>query len=248
MTKLNQIISVEKGIKTKVYDKITKDHKLLQRKELFTGHSRRYTPKDDDPTSPTGEQLPPENKRVQAKAEEICRSTARSLTELLDISAARDWGNLEARGNIVVDGKVIIPSCPVTYLLFLEKQLADIHTFFKKLPTLDPSENWHYDPAQDLWAADETNSVRTKKVSRALVLYEATKEHPAQVKEVTEDILAGTWTTKKYSSALPVSRVNELVSKVEKLQKAVKFAREEANMIEPSLPKVGESIFDFLLD
>jgi hypothetical protein len=245
--KLNQIIAVEKGTKTKVYEKLTENHKLLQRKELFLGHARRYSPKDDDPTSPTGEQLPPEEKRVQAKAEDVLRATAVSLTELFDVSATRDWGNTKAKADVVVEGKVIVADCPVTFLLFLEKQLADIHTLIKKLPTLDSSENWHHDDAQDLWATEEARSVRTKKISRALVLYEATKEHPAQVKEVTEDVLAGTWTTIKYSSSLPVSRVNELLGRVDALQKAVKFAREQANTMEVDQPRVGKTIFDFLL-
>jgi hypothetical protein len=78
-------------------------------------------------------------------------------------------------------------------------------------------------------------------------MYEATKEHPAQVKEVTEDVTAGQWTTIKYSSALPVSRVNELLSKVEKLQKAVKFAREQANSQKVETQKVGEAVFNYLL-
>ena len=126
--------------------------------------------------------------------------------------------------------------------------MNDIHTFFKKLPILDPGEKWHHDRAMDMWCTDGAQSVRTKKVSRALVLYEATKEHPAQVKEVTEDVHAGTWTTVKHSSALPAQDVNEILGRVEKLQKAVKFAREQANSVEVDLQEVGGIVFDFLLD
>lgn len=104
--KLNQIIAIEKGTETRVYEKLTEDHKLLQRKELINGHARRYMPKDDDPTSPTGEQLPPENKRVQASAEQTLKETAANLAEFFDVSAARDWGNTLARADVVVDGKV----------------------------------------------------------------------------------------------------------------------------------------------
>lgn len=245
--KLNQIIAIEKGTKTRTYEKLTESHKLLQKNELFLGHARRYTPKDDDPASPTGEQLPPETKRVQAKANEIIQTTAEALTEWFDVAATRDWGNTLAKADVEVDGQVLIKDCPVTYLLFLEKQLADLLTFFRKLPVLDAGEPWHHDASQDLWATDESRSIRTKKLSRALVLYEATKEHPAQVKEVTEDVTAGTWTTIKYASSLPATRINELVQRVEKLQRAVKFARETANGAEVEPVKVGKRVFDFLL-
>ncbi len=48
------------------------------------------------------------------------------------------------------------------------------------------------------------------------------------------------------SGSLPAQRVNELLSRVEKLQQAVKFAREEANSLEVEDQKVGETIFKYL--
>jgi hypothetical protein len=45
---------------------------------------------------------------------------------------------------------------------------------------------------------------------------------------------------------LPAKRINELVERVEKLQQAVKFAREEANNAEVTQQKTGEKIFGYL--
>lgn len=70
-------------------------------------------------------------------------------------------------------------------------------------------------------------TVRTKKVPRNHVKAEATDKHPAQVDVYYEDVPVGYWTTVKFSGALPARRVNELLDRVEKLQQAVKFAREE---------------------
>jgi hypothetical protein len=50
----------------------------------------------------------------------------------------------------------------------------------------------------------------------------------------------------KFSGALPAKRVNELVERVEKLQQAVKFAREEANGAEITDQQVGEKVFRYL--
>jgi hypothetical protein len=45
---------------------------------------------------------------------------------------------------------------------------------------------------------------------------------------------------------MPAQRVNEILERVEKLQQAVKFAREEANNIEVEDQRIGERIFEYL--
>jgi hypothetical protein len=68
------------------------------------------------------------------------------------------------------------------------------------------------------------------------------------VKEITTDVITGTWKTIKYSSALPVDKKDALLTRVEKLQHAVKQAREEANLAEVAkdLPSAGKALFDFV--
>lgn len=61
-----------------------------------------------------------------------------------------------------------------------------------------------------------------------------------------EDVTVGNWRTVKFSGALPVKRVNDLLMRVEKLQEAVKFAREEANNMEVEDVKTGEAILGYL--
>ena len=241
MPKLNQIIAVEKGVKSRSFQELTEAHHVLQKPALLAGISRTYQPKDEE-----GEQLPPESTRVQVKAEEVIRDTAEILTRLFDVTATKEWANCVARADVVVDGKVLVKQVPVTYLLFLEKQLTDIHTFVKKLPTLDQAESWKRDEGADCWATEPVQTVRTKKVPRNHVKAEATEKHPAQVEVYHEDVQVGTWRTVRFSGALPARRVNELLARVEKLQEAVKFAREEANSAEVTEQKVGEALFGYL--
>ena len=87
---------------------------------------------------------------------------------------------------------------------------------------------------------------RTKKVPRNHVKAEATEKHPAQVEVYYEDIPVGYWTTVKFSGALPAKRVSTLLERVEKLQQAVKFAREEANNAEAVDKHVGDRVFGYL--
>ena len=241
MPRLNQIIAVEKGIKTRSHTELTEAHHALQKPALLSGIARSYRPRDEE-----GEQLPPEATRVQAKAEEVIRKTADILVALFDVTATKDYTNCKARADVVVDGKTLLAGVPVTYLLFLEKQLVDLHTFVKKLPVLDASESWIFDPSADCWATEPVQTSKTKKIPRNHVKAEATEKHPAQVEVYHEDVVVGQWKTVKFSGALPAKRVNELLERVEKLQQAVKFAREEANNQEADEQKIGRSVLSYL--
>lgn len=242
MARLNQIIAVEKGIKSRSYQELTEAHKALQKPALLQGISRTYQPNDEE----NGERLPPESTLLQLKAEQVIAETAEIMTRLFDVVATKDWANCRARADVKVDGQTLLEGVPATYLLFLEKQLDDLLTFVRKLPVLDPSEEWEHDPNSDAWRTRATETMRTKKSPRTIVKYEATKEHPAQVELIYEDVPVGRWRTIKFSGALPAKRVNELVNRVEKLQAAVKFAREEANSLEVEDVRTGEKVFRYL--
>jgi hypothetical protein len=241
MTRLNQIVAVEKGVKSRSFQELTDAHHALQKSSLLSGISRTYRPKDEE-----GEQLPPESTKVQVKGEETIRRTAEILTKLFDVTATKDWANCTAKADVVLDGTALLEGVPVPYLLFLEKQLVDLLTFVRKLPVLDAAESWNYDASADCWATDPVQTVRTKKIPRNHVKADATEKHPAQVEVYYEDVTVGYWKTVKFSGALPAKRINELVERVEKLQQAVKFAREEANNAEVTQQKTGERIFGYL--
>ncbi|TDD24079.1 hypothetical protein E1287_38460 [Actinomadura sp. KC06] len=242
MAKLNQIIAIEKGVKSRAQRELADVLRVLQKPALLSGISRVYRPKDEE-----GETLPPESTKVQVKSEDALRDVAAALTRLFDVVATKDWANREARADVVVDGRTIVAQAPVTYLLFLEKQLTELLSLIDKLPVLDAAESWSYDESRDVWRTDPVETSRTKKVPRAHVLYEATEKHPAQVETFTEDVVVGTWTKVAFSGALPARRVNELRDRVDRLQAAVKYAREEANAADVDDRQVGEAVFAYLL-
>lgn len=241
MPKLNQILAIEKGIKTETFQKLTEAHHQLQRNATLTGLSKTYQPRDEE-----GEILPPEFTKVQVNAEAIIKETRATLGKLFDVTATKDWANCTAKADIVVDGQTIAAGVPATYLLFLEKQLTDLHTFIRKLPVLDSSETWTQDAADGIWKTAPVETIRTKKVPRNHVKAEATEKHPAQVEVYMEDVPVGRWRTVKMSGALPSNRVQELTERIEKLQQAVKFAREEANAMQAENVEIGEKFFRYL--
>lgn len=240
--KLNQIIAVEKGIKGKVTADVDVLYKALQKPALFEGVMKNYKPRDEADT----EVVPGQRTQIQVGVPQILTQTQERLTELFNISAQKDFANCTALADVEVDGQVLLTEAPATYLLFLEKQLTDLHTFVEKLPVLDPAEEWTWDADQGVYRTKPALTARTKKVQKPLVLYPATAEHPAQTQIITEDIVAGTWETTRYSTAVPVTKKAALVQRVQKLQHAVKFAREKANMVDAPKQEVGAKILGWI--
>ena len=143
---------------------------------------------------------------------------------------------------------VIAKNVPVTYLLFLEKKLVDVHTFVSKIPTLDSSETWTWDANAGCFASEPVETHKTKKLPKVVTKAPATDKHPAQVEVYQEDVVVGYWKTVKFSGAMPADDIKKLLTRIEGLQRAVKFAREESNSKIIEEVKVGEKIFNYLFD
>ncbi|MFE2539011.1 DUF7873 family protein [Actinacidiphila glaucinigra] len=240
-TRLSQVVAVEKPAKTEAYGVLTAAHHQVQKAPLLAGISRTYRPRDDD-----GEQLPPENSRVQLRAEDAITDVVTALTRFYDVTATKDWANTTAKADVVLDGAALLRDVPVPFLLFLEKQLTALATFIEKLPVLDPAEDWQYDNDRGVWRTPAFETVKTRKVPRNHVKAEATDRHPAQVEMYYEDIPVGTWSTVKYSGALPPARVKELQARLQALRDAVKYARESANATEIGQRRVSAALLDYL--
>jgi hypothetical protein len=242
MTELHQILAIEKGTKARSYRALTDAHHLLQNQAKLSGISRSYRPKDDD-----GDRLPSETTRLQVRTNDVMKMVQDALTELFDVELTKDTANQVAMADIVVSGRTIAENVPVSYLLFLEKQLTDLTTFIEKLPVLDQAESWTYDDLADAYTTS-AETTRTKKVPRNHVKAEATDRHPAQVDLYFEDVIVGYWTTTKLSGALPQLEVNQLKAKIVALSNAVKEARETANSFSVERRTIGQEVFGFLFD
>lgn len=243
MPKLNQVIAIEKGVKSRVYGFLSATYKAFQKPALFNGLARQYQRKDED-----GEDYPAENVRVQMSAEGLLQEIGENMTELFDITAQKDWSNCEAKADVEVDGRVLLADVPATYLLFLEKQLNDLKSELEKIPELDAAHDWTLDPATSLFKSAATVTSKTKKVPKVIVKYEATEHHPAQTEIVTVDEVVGTWHTTQHSGALPLPRKRLLQKRLQTLIKAVKFAREAANESSADKKNVGAAVFAYLFN
>lgn len=240
--KLNQAVALATGKKKEANQDLTKLYQSLNNADLFKGLSRTYSPIDED-----GEKYPPETKLLQCNIQSILNQIASISSDMFDCVATQEVGNTQAKVNVEVDGVVVLEDVPVSYLLFLEKQLQDLLTVVSKLPVNDPSVEWTWDESNGFYRSAETKTAKTKKIPRHYVKYEATKEHPAQVEMYNEDVVVGYWSKVDQSGALSPKDRSAMVDRVRSLRDAVIKARELANTTEVKPVKYGDKIFKFLL-
>jgi hypothetical protein len=243
MTKLNQVIAIEKGVKSRATSVISELYKIAQKPAVFEGLTREYQPLNDE-----GDKLPGERKVVQARVTDLLSAYRLAEAEFINVAAQKEKANTIASAPVLVDEKVVLPEMPVGMLLTLEKRLTDFRTFVEALPVLDISESWQYDASADVHRSQTVQTHRTIKTQKPLVLFPATDKHPAQTQLVTQDEIAGYWHSTKQSGAIQRNEKLEILRRVDKLIIGVKQAREAANAIDAGKGEdLGARIFEFLL-
>lgn len=241
--KLNQVLGIEKSAKNKAENALTAAHHAAQKPALFDGFTKKYKPLFED-----GEKFPDQNKVIEMRADNMVAEVSAVLADALNLAATKDTGNMTAKADVVVDGVVLAKDVPATFLLSLEKKLVDLRTFCQKLPVLSASESWTFDANSLISKSAVTETLKTKKVQKGIVLHPPTDKHPAQTQLITDDMNVGTWEEVKMSAALPLPERQKLVEKADKLLRAVKIAREEANAVSVTMSTVGSSVMNYLFN
>lgn len=251
--KLHQILAVNKGVKSKEYGNITKLHKEMQKSDLITGLQRRFRPREDatgDSNIDNFSEYPDEDKKIQLKIEDVISEVQEKFASIWNSEATKDFANARAVADIVLDAdtdkpETLCKSVPVSHLLYLEKQLTDLFTFVNNLPVLSTDHNWEYDDQHSHFRSNVIKTLKSKKVQRPIEMAPATKEHPAQVQLVTDDVPVGVWETTHFSAAIASDRKEAMKKNVLRLQKAVKYAREKANAdTEAPAIKIGSALLN----
>lgn len=241
--RLNQVLAIESGVRKREYGNISEAYKAFQKLEPFVGFVRSWTSRSED--EPKRES---QVKVIVNSSIEMIKDIVRNYGESLDITATKDWGNQIARADIKLDdGTILMRDVPVSYLLFLEKQLTDLRSLIEKLPLLDPARRWQFDQNSSCYiSTDAEEQEVTRKVSDVIVKYPATPEHPAQTEMITLDKPVGKWKTTHMSSALPRQTVLKWKDRLSDLEKAVKIARENANMTEITRQNIGQAMLSYV--
>jgi hypothetical protein len=246
MTRLCQIVALESGVRNKAYAELTEHFKAIQRAQQVSGLTRTYDPKDAE-----GETFPAESTRVQVTVDAALKVSVTALTRLFDVTATKDWANTVARADVTLPGldEPLLVGVPVTYLLFLAKQLKDLRALIVKMPVHDPADRWVPADQPGVYRTEPpVVSHRTRKVPRNHVKAPATDKHPAQVDVYFEDITVGYWTAVKFTGGIPEARQAGLLARVDTLAEAVSNAREEANARQVEDVHAGAAVLSWIFD
>lgn len=241
MGKLHELLAVEPDLKAGAQKALSQTKVVFSSGEKLAGQIRTYVPLEEE-----GESFPDERKELTSTVKAEWGTFREAFGRYVDAVAQKEVTNQSTVADVVVDGRILLKNLPATALLNLEARLGEVLELYRLAPTNDPAERWTWDDQNGYWVSDPRTTFRTQKKMRAQVLYEATKEHPAQVQTYTDDIRVGTWTTVIRSGMLsPVSKKIAL-DRIEALIRAVKEARQRANDIEAEKTKVADVLFDYI--
>jgi hypothetical protein len=242
MTRLNALLGILSGAKSRAKSAKDTAHHLLQKGHLFNGFVKTYSPLDDE----NGDHFPDESQLVQHNVETELAELVGPWARMIDLQASVDRTNQEARAQIALDGFTSEP-LPASTLLWLEKELTDLRTIISKAPVLDPAKQWEVDDNSGLFTTEPRRTIKTRKVPKNHVRFRGDEHHPPQVDVFNADETVGHWTGVDLSGALKETRKRELLVRVDDALEAVKLARDGANQTEAVDIRVGNELLQRLL-
>jgi len=243
MTKLHELVAVEPDLQVKGKTALAECQSLFTGGQVrLVGQVRSYEPLAED-----GERIPSETSEIATTVlQELDRAWG-AFGGWIDVTLQKEVSNGLTKADVMVGEKVILQALPAPALLNLEKRLAEIKALIDSAPTLDPTEKWNWDPDQQCYVSATHQALRTKKVPKVLVKYEATKEHPAQTEVYSEDVPVGTWTVTKRSGMLTLAVKRQMLERVDMLIMATKAARQRANDLAVTLDHFAAPLWKYIL-
>lgn len=249
MGKLHEILAVEKlknaGVAKLMQETLHKFGKI----EFFSGHIKTLKMLEDKP----------ENAAIEAQGSSIQNlpTTVQATLEYLfgfwaqaeDVTFQKNVTNQRAVADLMFRGTLVAKDVPVDELMGLEKRLEQVRNLFNQMPTLpaaarvSPLANGQ----KGAWIGEIETTTKTDKTTTAVTLYEATDKHPAQVKEVSKDVVVGKFElTKMYGSATSQQKA-DCISVIDDLISEAKQARMRANSVEAATDRIGAKLVEIFM-
>lgn len=241
---LHQLLAVETDRKQKAKVILTETIATFTKKgEHFDGLIKTYKPNEEG-----GDQVPSQVKEVVTTVDKKLDYTKGAVITAIDAQLSKEETN--SSGTVKAELKIGDKSFELsaTSLLALEGQLINIRAVYKTIPTQDPTRRWVPDEStgKGIFVTAPEELYRTKKIHRPFVKSGATKEHPAQVEIISEDVQVGKYETIYKTGKISPARKSEMLTKIDGLIDAVKRARAKANQAEVVNTKIGKEIFDYI--
>lgn len=246
MSKLHELLAVEgdlKGEKDKVRQEALIDFE--KKPNLFLGYSKKLSLFDANRANEETEEVG----QINTNVIERLKYNAQSHIRYWDAKLQKEIANQEAKANIEIDGKILMENVPVSFLLTMEEELKQLRKVYDQIPTLRPGIDWQLDETlgKNIYkTVHPTEKIKTEKALEFTIMVPATKEHPAQVKEWTIDKPVGKYIETVWSGMISSADKSLFLSKLDKILRAIKKARQRANCQEVKKANIGKLIFDFI--
>ena len=246
MARLHELLAVE-GDLAGTYQKI-----LSETKTNFTKHPDRYFGQHTriemfDENAPKEADI---HKEMDDTVLNKLNYTADHIIRYLDAVFQKEKTNQFAMADLIVDGVTIAKDVPATFLLGLENKLKKIRDdVYASIPTLQPGVKWEEDEVtgDGVWKRTYPDEkFRTKKVLKNHVKAVATDKHPAQVDVYSEDVKIAKIITDTWCGMISPAQKSAIFGRIDKLIRAVKKARQQANSTEVVKVTIGKELFNYI--
>lgn len=239
--KLFELLAVEKDLLNKTVESAKEILSRFSNQDNFLGITTHFAKLLEDQPN-----LQDEFKPLPGNVDSALDEYLNNAGQYIDVTIEKETANTTAFADVVLDGAIFLEKWSATALLNLESRLDELHKVYSAIPTLPDSEVWTFDSGKDSFVSGNRKQIRTAKVAKTIVLYDATKEHPAQVQLVSTDVPAYEVERVVYSGMVTVADKKKRIERIEKLQRAVKQARQRANTVETSENKISDKIFGYI--
>jgi len=245
-SKLHEILAVEGGLEKTAKKLVAESKKTFSKANLFSGSLRKL-----EMIEAADEHLESEEFiKLETTVDDNLKYSLSAVARYWDAVLQKDCANQIAKADIIaMNGDIIAKDIPVTTLLGLESKLGDLRTLFEAIPTLSPGIIWESDENNRdgvFKAKKEVVQLKDKKDIDFRVLYEATKEHPAQIREFNTTKIVGKYITTMWSGMITPKRKASLLFNLEEILASVKQARQRANNAYLADKTIGADLINFI--
>lgn len=249
---LHEILAVEKTRSASAKALLEETSMKFGKEHFFQGWEKSLSMLNESPENGATEQAARESRALPTTVYDTLDYALSIWAEAEDIIFQKNLTNTTAKADIVLtDGYVLARNVPVDELLGLEVRLVEIRNMLLRMPTINAAVEWVKDENLGKHVFKTKNPALTSKTEKRMfpvVLHEATKEHPAQVKESSKDEVVGTFKRIDWSGAATAIQKSDSIKRIDDLISAVKSARMRANSVEVLPGAIGKVLIDYLLE
>ncbi len=245
MAKLHELLAVEGDLEG-AYKKILQETivTFTKKEAHFLGSRRELKLFDEEAPEVVAEHL-----EMVTTVDRKLHYQSAHIIRYLNAVLQKETTNQNAKADLIIDGKTIAEGVPATFLLGLETKLKQIRAAYEAIPTLAPGIKWVKDEDKGVGVYRNENveeTFKSEKVVEPVVLYEATKEHPAQVKEAAKTINVGKYAKHMWSGMLTPADKSVLLGRIDRLMRTVKKTRQKANREDVVKTSIGTALMGYI--